>query len=193
MKGGYWSSHSIWFMQTRCGSTHDKHIGGGCGVAPPSRMKLLSWNSWKLGNPQKIWVLHNLIQREVPDLLFLQETKLRTHKMEFIKFRLGFTNCLGVDCDGKGRGLALMWHIDMDITILHYFKHHIQASIKIEDSSQWTFIGLYGHPVATCRSETWALLRSLQPGEGLPWLVGGDFNEVKSNANKWGGNPHPEG
>lgn len=79
-------------------------------------------------------MLCDLIRHEVLDLLFFQETKLTTRKMEFVKHRLGFTNCLGVDCDGRGGGLELMWHNDMDITILHNSKSHIQALIKIANS-----------------------------------------------------------
>lgn len=111
--------------------------------------------------------------------------------MEVVKFKLRFTCCLGVDCEGRGGGLALLWDDNTDLILRNFLKSHIHAKIRKENLS-WFFKGLYGHPVPTCRRETWNLLKILRPGEGHQWLVGGDFNELLSNAEKWGGNPRVE-
>lgn len=81
--------------------------------------KILCWNSRGLGNPRGIRSLHALLQREDPNLLFLQETKLLARKMVAIKLRMGYENCLGVECDGRGGSLALMWHKDTELSIMH--------------------------------------------------------------------------
>lgn len=49
--------------------------------------------------------------------------------MNKLKFRLGLERCLGVDCEGKGGGLALLWKKDVDITILKFSKYHIHALV----------------------------------------------------------------
>lgn len=69
------------------------------------------------------------LREKISDILFLQETKLIARHMNKLKFRLGFERCLGVDCEGKGGGPALLWKKDVDITILKFSKYHIHALV----------------------------------------------------------------
>ena len=57
----------------------------------------------------------------------------------------------------------------------------------------WKFTGLYGHPVAVRRYESWALLRHL--GSFMPnaWLSMGDYNEILEDREKVGGRRRPRG
>lgn len=68
----------------------------------------------------------------------------------------------------------------MDITIRSYFPGHIDCIIK-EGMKEWRFTGFYGNPIASLRKFSGQLLRrlaGLQELKHLPWLVGGDFNEI---------------
>lgn len=42
----------------------------------------------------------------------------------------------------------------------------------------WRFTGSYGHPVRNLRHHSWELIRRLHSMYSLPWLIGGDFNEI---------------
>lgn len=88
----------------------------------------------------------DLIQHKDPDILFLQETKLPTKKVEAIKIRLGFTCYLGVDCEGRGGGLAFLWNSNTELTVMYFLKSHIQIEIRYENSPQ-SFTSLHGHPM----------------------------------------------
>jgi hypothetical protein len=60
--------------------------------------------------------------------------------------------------------------------------------IQSPDSQvKWKFTGLYGHPEVNKRHETWSLLKKLARLDPLPWLCVGDFNEVLTQTEKWGG------
>jgi hypothetical protein len=67
--------------------------------------------------------LHEFIQLEAPSLVFLMETGLKKKNHEFQKVdeRMGFKNCLVVDCEREGNrrngGLALLsvHYIDTDV------------------------------------------------------------------------------
>ncbi|KAL5854197.1 hypothetical protein ACOSQ4_003999 [Xanthoceras sorbifolium] len=51
----------------------------------------------------------------------------------------------------------------------------------------WRFTGFYGDPNATNRSHSWSLIRRLAGLSNLPWLIGGDFNEILRWEEKSGG------
>ena len=54
--------------------------------------------------------------------------------------------------------------------------------------AQRKFTGFYGHLDVTKRQESWELLKVLNNFSPTPWVCIGDFNEIISNAEKWGGN-----
>lgn len=111
--------------------------------------------------------------------------------MEVVKVKLGYTSCLGVDCEGRGGGLALFWDTNTNLNLKSFSKSHINVEIKEGNQTKF-FTCLYGHPIPAYRHNTWNLLQKFRPEEGRRWLVGVDFNELLSNEEKWRGNPRPE-
>ncbi|KAK6163027.1 hypothetical protein DH2020_002868 [Rehmannia glutinosa] len=66
---------------------------------------------------------------------------------------------------------------------------HIDCIVN-EGSKVWRFTGFYGNPEASLRKFSWDLLKRLsniQELKELPWLVGGDFNEICFDSEKKGG------
>ena len=57
----------------------------------------------------------------------------------------------------------------------------------------WRFTGIYGAPETHLRMETWNLIRELKIQFSLPWLCGGDFNELLKSHEKHGGRLRPYG
>ena len=56
----------------------------------------------------------------------------------------------------------------------------------------WRFIGFYGSPTVAGKSVAWDLLRVLRGHHNLPWICGGDFNELLQGEEKWGRVARPE-
>lgn len=77
----------------------------------------------------------------------------------------------------------------MGVKLESFSRYHIDVHIKTEDLREWRFMGLYGNPEASNRSSTWNLIRTLNSIEQMPWLLGGDFNEVLHLHEKRGGRP----
>ncbi|CAK9140248.1 unnamed protein product [Ilex paraguariensis] len=50
--------------------------------------------------------LHDLVKREVPQLVFLMEARLSSFEFEYIKRRIGFPLGLIVDSSGKAGGIG---------------------------------------------------------------------------------------
>lgn len=103
-----------------------------------------------------------------------------------LKYRLDFEGALGVDCEGRGGGLALFWKGEMELEILNYFKHHIHAQINNSPTQKWTLPGVYGHPEVARNPVVWNLIKILYREDMGPWLLRGDFNEILSNDEKRG-------
>lgn len=53
-------------------------------------------------------------------------------------------------------------------------------------NKQWRFYGIYDYPDSNQKCKTWELIRKLQGLSDLPWILGGDFNEILSNTENEG-------
>ncbi|KAF4347816.1 hypothetical protein G4B88_012929 [Cannabis sativa] len=84
-------------------------------------------------------------------------------------------------------GLLLLWNDDWEVSVKSFTSGHIDALVKCPGRELWRFTGFYGNPKASCRSESWRLLCRLKDLFDLPWICGGDFNEILSINEKKGG------
>lgn len=114
-------------------------------------MNILSWNPCGLRNPWGFTTLRDLLKKEVFNLVILQEMKVKTSFFTFKKFIFDYSNCLGVGCEGRSGGLAILWKEDLDFKIPQYSSHHINGVItrKLEEDRpclKWLLTGVYGHP-----------------------------------------------
>ena len=108
--------------------------------------------------------------------------------MEKIKFKLGFANGLIVPSVGRSGGLALLWSREINLDIMSYSNHHIDATIsELSDAFKWRCTGFYGYSETHLRNESWNLLSFLNNQFSLPWFCCGDFNEILSVNEKLGG------
>ncbi|XP_073019275.1 uncharacterized protein [Primulina eburnea] len=91
---------------------------------------------------------------------------------------MGFSGCFLVDCRGRSGGLALLWQ--ESVGIKSYSNGHIDCLVH-ESEKEWRFTGFYGHPKVTMRHFSWEMLhrlKSIAELKDMPWIVGGNFNEI---------------
>ncbi|KAK5832121.1 hypothetical protein PVK06_015921 [Gossypium arboreum] len=95
------------------------------------------------------------------------------------RYNCGYPHGVEVDPEGMRRGLCLAWRKEICVTLKSFSKRHIDVLIDdSEVSCEWRFTGFYGSPYAQDRDASWTVLRNLSTGEGIPWMVCGDFNEI---------------
>lgn len=156
-------------------------------------MSFLIWNCRGLGVPLTVRILRDMVRLLNPELVFLSETRCTTGYIDDLKARwnrYGFV----VEKNGMAGGLALLWRKDVDVNLLSFSLNHIDAEIILPgESFKWRFTGFYGFPEQHSRHRSWELLRTLCAQSVLPWVVGGDFNEILSNEEKSGGLPRAVG
>lgn len=94
-------------------------------------MKFLCWNTLGFDNPQGVRTLHDLLAKEDPNLVFLQETKVRTSLFSSSKFNFNFTNRLAIDCVGRSGSLAILWKNDINFKVVKYSHYHSHGEMWI--------------------------------------------------------------
>ncbi|KAK3184849.1 hypothetical protein Dsin_032135 [Dipteronia sinensis] len=92
-----------------------------------------------------------------------------------------------MDCVGKSGGLMLLWCQDMYVSLLSFSKGNIDVRIKREGEPPWRFSGYYANPKHSDMRDSWELLRRLRWVDDLPWVCGGDFNDILYVYDKSGG------
>ncbi|GLT27731.1 hypothetical protein SLA2020_027080 [Shorea laevis] len=154
-------------------------------------MSLLCWNCRGLGNPRAVRCLIELVRLKKPVVVFLCETLLDKRQMEQIRRRLVFQHCFTVDRSGRSGGVAVLWTNEVQLSLRSYSRNHINMGVDNLGHHTWRFTGFYGYPERNRRRSSWALLRELAAQSSLPWLIGGDFNDLLSPEEKMGGAPQP--
>ena len=158
-------------------------------------MKIICWNCRGLGNPQSVNSLGLMLRQQVPNLVFLIETRMYNGEVMALRSKWGMRNVIGVDCgENRSGGLALLWSENITVSLQSFSKGHIDVLVEeAEISIKWRFTGFYGHPETHLRKQSWELLKLLHSQMNFPWLVAGDFNEILSEDEKLGGNSRLQG
>ncbi|XVF40027.1 hypothetical protein PTKIN_Ptkin01aG0079500 [Pterospermum kingtungense] len=89
----------------------------------------VSKKAW-LGAPRAVQEMTRLVRIKRPSLLFLMETKRNNREMEWLRVRWGFDSCLTVESVGRAGGVALLWNDEVDVRIMSYSLHHIDARVE---------------------------------------------------------------
>ncbi|KAL5563133.1 hypothetical protein UlMin_032880 [Ulmus minor] len=150
-------------------------------------MNILAWNVQGLGNDWTFQILHDYMQQYSPPLVFLSETLCSKLQMERWRIKLGFTRMLIWEKEGRSGGLYLFWSDTISVQLLSGSKRHIDVLVTSHNSLCWRFTGLYGNPDSSLRIHFWNLLKRLGDSSSLPWLCGGDLNEILFSHEKQGG------
>ncbi|KAL5549098.1 hypothetical protein UlMin_004329 [Ulmus minor] len=89
--------------------------------------------------------------------------------------------------EGRSSGLCLLWSDSICVQLLSGSKGYIDVMVTSHDSTCWCFIGLYGNPDTSLKTQSWNLLKRLGDSFSMPWLCGGDLNEILFGHEKQGG------
>ncbi|XP_057793037.1 uncharacterized protein LOC131009639 [Salvia miltiorrhiza] len=144
-------------------------------------MNCIVWNARGLGSSRAFHELRRLVTGFSPNLLFISETKVNTLKSNRWRTNLNFDGQFVVDSRGASGGLMLLWKQPCVVDIRSYSMGHIDCIVLFNDI-KWRFTGFYGNPETKKRKNSWELLKRLAccGFHDLPWIVGGDCNEILS-------------
>ncbi|KAL2924189.1 Alpha-N-acetylglucosaminidase [Bienertia sinuspersici] len=138
-------------------------------------MKVVSWNCRDLGSsdsrtiPFLVW----FVRKFQVNVLFLMETHLNGE---------GF-------CLYLFRGLTVLWSNQVTLQVTSKCQSFFLC--KIEEGcnkqlAQWNLLLLYGSYIANL-PQVWEYVSRQLASSPLPCLIQGDFNQIESSDQKWGG------
>ncbi|XP_071688689.1 uncharacterized protein [Rutidosis leptorrhynchoides] len=148
-------------------------------------MKILSLNIRGFGDDPKGkwgWV-RELIHNQQPDIVLLQETKLKVTTDFWMKYIWGSNNFSYVvkNAIGKSGGIITIWNNSVFNFAQAVEKNHFLA-IKgnwVGQSISTVIINVYGPHSDIKKKSMWDELNKIMELNNVAWVVGGDFNEVR--------------
>lgn len=139
-------------------------------------------------NPRAFCELKRLVSERLPTLLFIRETKNSSH-CRFLETSTPLYRTLYCRLPRPYWWAHAALKREIRVTIKSYSKGHIDCTIHYQQIT-WRFTSFYGNPVSHLRTSSWELMRRLHTIpelQHIPWLVGGDFNEIMFTSDKKGG------
>ncbi|XP_027067539.1 uncharacterized protein [Coffea arabica] len=157
-------------------------------------MKVAVWNCQGAGGPLTISQLKEVLHLHFPNIMFLCETKNQERYMKQVQKRVNFENRFVVNPKGRAGGLALFWKEDVVLLGVQGSDWYIAAIVvEKETNDDWWLVGIYASTEDRVRKHQWKTIEEKKREWGEKWAVMGDFNDISSNGEKWGGRERSEG
>ena len=154
-------------------------------------MKLVSWNVRGLNSQGQYRMIKNMIQKEKPQLLFLQETKCNSQMLGTILSKAWpSSSSVAVDASRASGGLAIAWDThSMALSNFHAAHNLIHATFHLIGTNIHGHLSnVYFPQEKTSKIVLLNTLAHLNSNRSHPlWIVGGDFNMILRMDEKTGG------
>ena len=190
---GIWESRKELLELWRLRDTKDSSSLSNFDVSSPSykTMNILIWNCRGAMKPQFKKTVMDLVDWHSPILMVITETRMSGARVDEIIEALPFDGYAVADTIGFAGGIWMLWRLDLvHVDVLATTEQEIHAFIRVRSQSfSWLISAIYVNPRFEERCILWNNLRILANMHDLPWALMGDFNEVLSAEEKYGGNP----
>lgn len=152
-------------------------------------MNILAWNIRGTANSDFRREFRNLQLKYSPDIVILTQTRLDGRRAHAILSTLGYDNFVKIDAMGFSGGIWVLWHPHI-VTIepLASSFQEIHCKVKV-NNSLFILSAIYGSPNYDIRKNLWKNLSLAFKDFNLPWHIMGDFNDIASSKEKFGGRP----
>jgi len=120
-------------------------------------MKTLSWNVRGCNAPDKIRLIKRCLDQSKPDLVFLQETKIKEEDFSSFKNKFRRWECLLTGAQGASGGLAILWKPETITVLESELKANLQWAKIYVKNLHWSFmvINVYGPNKNAEKKELW--------------------------------------
>ncbi|KAL4348482.1 hypothetical protein GQ457_17G005590 [Hibiscus cannabinus] len=151
-------------------------------------VKIIFWNVQGALDPVVLRSFRLLNRAKTPDIVAVFEPRISGGAADRFIRRSNFEFSYRVEAQGFSGGIWILWRdtVRMDfLAVFNQFVHGHCSPLNGEPGFFVTFI--YASPEVGRRRALWGQLRALEPGPGVPWVLGGDLNVIGSTCEMSGG------
>ena len=154
-----------------------------------SKMNVLLWNCRDALNSYFKRRVFEMAINHFPSIMIITETRVGGDRAARIHEDLPFDGFFVTETIGYVGGLWLLWKKkEVDVFVLSSTEQEIHATVKVRDSDlTWLISPVYASLRIAERKILWENLTQVAQLHNMPWLLLGDFNEVLSSEDKFGG------
>lgn len=147
-----------------------------------TQIKMITWNVRGLNEREKRLAIRQTFFLEKPNLICLQETKLRAMNANLRKEICGrrLDEYRALDSRGTKGGILIAWQ-GRRYEELDHSNTEFCLSITLKDrvlDQKIKIVGVYGPSRQDKRQQFFEEVRMEEPVDGTPWLICGDFNTM---------------
>ncbi|KAI9076002.1 hypothetical protein K1719_042018 [Acacia pycnantha] len=121
------------------------------------------------------------------DMVVILEPRVSGMQANRIIKNWGFKHSIRREAEGFSGGIWLLWELDdliVDVRLME--DQFIHCCLRL-GGKQMFFTAVYASPNESRRQRTWDMLLDIANEIREPWLLGGDFNEIKTPMEQKGG------
>ncbi|KAI9118521.1 hypothetical protein K1719_010853 [Acacia pycnantha] len=150
-------------------------------------MNILIWNCRGAASKGVAAVVRNMKFRYKPNLVVILEPRISGVQASRVSRNWGFKFSVRKEAEGFSGGIWLLWELeDLNVDVLWMDEQVIHCGLKL-GKEELVFSAIYANPNVHRRHQLWDVLRKLACEVAGPWLLAGDFNEIKSPLEQKGG------
>lgn len=82
-------------------------------------------------------------------------------RIEGLRWKIGLTNLVVKDYEGKSGGLAIFWRKEINLHLRGVSRRYIDADVVEADGFIWRFTRFYGEPKTEWKELSWKAMRTL--------------------------------
>lgn len=152
-------------------------------------MNIITWNIRGAAGMDFRRAFHEIVAKYNSDVVILLETRTSGNRASSIIYTLGFDSYIKIDAMGFSGGIWLLWNpLNITIDPLASSFQELHCKVTVSNSS-FILSAIYASPTYSLREKLWLNLSNTFCHFNLPWIIMGDFNDIASPREKFGGNP----
>ncbi|XWS48307.1 hypothetical protein CRYUN_Cryun13aG0064000 [Craigia yunnanensis] len=117
------------------------------------------------------------------------ETRKVLEVLERLRMRVRYDNYFYINLEGLSGDLALWWNNEVKVRVLEATKNCIDSLATLDNKGYVSRVcWMYRSTNFDERRNHWEYIKKSMAIFNIPWMCIGDFNKVKDNEEKGGGN-----